>query len=281
MSKHRSKSAKRAAATAAREAKSSKALVKADTTLADKLIAQFRQIREKALSAAFDAQQELAEIAYRLNSECGLSQLKIARATECEQPWISKLLKWREGGYNGRPSIHTPEVVKTIPAGIATPDATVGMPSGPKLTLLSDNRIVATGNDVDTEASAEARKVAMGAEPVVTEQPVDEQPPVVTDELGERVEQPPTTTDEWGSQETVPAAVEPEPVNETEAEASARHLKEWWDDTEQLFKAGSDLEMAKADKQTAVMRFYDAYVPSYLKAKSASTAAHRPLSRVA
>jgi len=42
------------------------------------------------------------------------------------------------------------------------PDPNVGMPPGPKLALLPDNSIVkVTGNDVDTEASAEARKAAM------------------------------------------------------------------------------------------------------------------------
>ena len=42
------------------------------------------------------------------------------------------------------------------------PDPNVGMPPGPKLALLPDNSIVkVAGNDVDTEASAEARKAAM------------------------------------------------------------------------------------------------------------------------
>lgn len=155
---------------AKRKTKPAKAVMKAENPeLASKLIAQFKEIWSAAQTSAVKSTHELADIAYRLSDECGMSQLKIAMATGRSQPWISLLLKWREGGYEGTPSIHVPAPQKILPGNnpAVTPDPNTGMPPGNrKLALLEDGSVVRiTGNDVDTEASAEARKAAMGAEP--------------------------------------------------------------------------------------------------------------------
>ena len=97
-------------------------------------------------------------------NEFGLTQFKIGAAIGRTQQWVSAVLIWRSKGYPD--TAFGPQAkqarAKLLPVtGKIAPDPNVGMPPGPKLALMPDNTIVrVTGNDVDTEASAETRKAA-------------------------------------------------------------------------------------------------------------------------
>jgi len=182
-------SARRAAKTAKAEAKrkereEKKAIKESTEKLARTLVAQFRTISDEAQASALSSCRKLAEIAFRLQEECGFTQLRIALATDCQQPWISKLLSWRERDYEGTPSIHVPVAQKLFPGNNpAAPDPTVGMPKGPNLTLvlLPDNSVVEklatpvpAGNDTDASAAqAENAKHQGVTSPASKSTPVD------------------------------------------------------------------------------------------------------------
>lgn len=121
------------------------------------------RIVDEAEVSMVSSLREATEIAFQLQEECGLTQLKIAMGIGRSQGWISKLLSWRERGYEGTPSLHVPVAPKLLPGNNpAPPDPQVGMPDGPKLALLPDNTIKVVGNTGDPveEGKAMAEKMA-------------------------------------------------------------------------------------------------------------------------
>jgi hypothetical protein len=158
--------AKRAARAQAREEKEAetKALATTKATEIDKLLAQLKSVVDNACERFATDMHDAAELAFRLQDEFGLTQFKIGAAIGRSQQWVSIVLIWRLKGYPD--TAFGPQAkqarAKLLPVtGKVAPDPNLGMPPGPKLALLPDNTIVrATGNDVDTESSAETRKAA-------------------------------------------------------------------------------------------------------------------------
>ncbi len=140
------------------EAKRATALAKTEATkeLADKLVAQLKKIVDDAEASMVSSIREAAEVAFRLQAECGFTQLKIAVAIGRQQPWVSKILAWRERGYKGTPSIHAPDTPKLFPGNnpAAQPDPNVGMPRDGVQRTLPD--------DTPPDISADLRLATLG-----------------------------------------------------------------------------------------------------------------------
>jgi hypothetical protein len=168
--------AKKAEAKAKRAAKveeeaKAKALATTKATEVDKLLAQLKSLVDNACERFATDMHDAAELAFRLQDEFGLTQLKIGAAIRRSQQWVSGVLIWRSKGYPN--TAFGPQAkqarAKLLPVtGKVEPDPNIGMPPGPKLALLPDNTIARViGNDVDTKASTETRKaVASETQPL-------------------------------------------------------------------------------------------------------------------
>jgi hypothetical protein len=187
--------AKRAARTQAKAEKEAKAKALATTkaTEIDKLLAQLKSLVDNASERFETDMHDAAELAFRLQDEFALTQFKIGAAIGRTQQWVSAVLIWRSKGYPD--TAFGPQAkqarAKLLPVtGKVEADANVGMPPGPKLALMPDNTIVrVTGNDIDAEASAEARKaVASDTEPLdaaATAEPEPAPAPLTPEEISD------------------------------------------------------------------------------------------------
>jgi hypothetical protein len=185
-------------AKADKEAKS-KAVAVATAKEIDALVAELTKLVDEAEASMHSSMHKAAEKIFRLADTYGLTQLKIATLMGRSQPWVSGLLKWKADGYPATPfgpqankarAIRDERLLVTNnPAPPTEPGAEAGHPDlrvnegqrhsvGPKLALPPDKSVVpVTGNDVDTEASAEARKAAMTESAWSTEAPATAEPP--------------------------------------------------------------------------------------------------------
>jgi hypothetical protein len=187
----KTKRAARAQAKAEEEAKA-KALATTKATEIDKLLGQLKSLVDNACERFATDMRDAAELAFRLQ-EFGLTQFEIGAAIGRSQQWVSGVLIWRSKGYPD--TAFGPQAkqarAKLLPVtGKVEPDPNVGMPPGPKLALMPDNTIVrVTGNDIDTEASAEARKaVASDTEPLdaaATAEPEPAPAPLTPEEISD------------------------------------------------------------------------------------------------
>lgn len=180
--KAEAKRAARAQAKADKEAES-KAIAVAKAEEVDGLVAQLKALVDGACERFASDMHDAAELAFCLQDKYALTQFQIGARIGRSQQWVSGVLIWRSKGYPD--TAFGPQAKKArgklLPVtGKVEPDPQVGMPLGPTLALLPDNSIVKiTGNDVDTEASAEARKAAMteDSEPCPTEVPATAEAP--------------------------------------------------------------------------------------------------------
>jgi hypothetical protein len=180
--------AARAQAKADKEAKS-KAKAVATTEEADGLVAQLKMLVDNACERFATDMRDAAELVFRLQDEYGLTQLQIGARIDRSQQWVSGVLIWRSKGYPD--TAFGPQAkqarAKLLPVtGKTEPDPQVGMPPGPKLTLLPDNTITvadrSAGNAGDPVAEGkvmEAELEALATPPTSTSEPSDtaEAPP--------------------------------------------------------------------------------------------------------
>lgn len=172
----------KAQAKAEKEAKA-KALATTKATEIDKLLVQLKSLVDSACESFATSMHDAAEMAFRLQDEFGVSQFKIGAAIGRSQQWVSGILIWRSKGYPN--TAFGPQAkqarAKLLPVtGKVEPDPNVGMPPGPKLALMPDNTIVrVTGNDVDTQTSAEARRVVASEDAAATSTLEPEQAPAL------------------------------------------------------------------------------------------------------
>jgi hypothetical protein len=147
------------------EKRAARALAKTTKALAaeiDTLVADARKLADEADEAYGTTTRQVTEKLFRLTNYYGLTQLKVATLMHRSQPWVSKRLDWRANGYPATafgPQSKEKRAKAKLLVAPNNPDPNVGMPPGPKLALMPDDTIARiTGNDVDTEASAGARK---------------------------------------------------------------------------------------------------------------------------
>ena len=164
------KRAARAQAKAAKEAEAGakQALVASKVA---KLVAELKLLVDNACDHFASQMREAAERTSHLRDDFGLTQFEIGAAVGRSQAWVSMILRWKEAGFpdtafgpqskardarrlSGPDNPPPPEPPIEPEAEVGHPDLRVkeGQPHpvGPKL----------TGNDVDTEAPAEARNAA-------------------------------------------------------------------------------------------------------------------------
>ena len=153
----KSKSARQAAKTAKAEAKrvarakakaeketEAKAVADAEAEKIDGLVAQLKVLVDNACERFATDMRDAAELAFRLQDECGLTQFKIGAKIGRSQQWVSAVLIWRSNGYPD--TAFGPQAkqarAKLLPVtGSAEFDPQVGIPSGAKLTLLLTTRL--------------------------------------------------------------------------------------------------------------------------------------------
>lgn len=155
----------RAKAKADKEAKA-QALVTETNKEVDGLVTQLKSLVDKTEASMISSMREAAEMTFRLQDKYKLKQSQISDKIGRSQAWVSTILKWRAAGYpqtafgpqskaRDARRLSGPDNSE-LPAPPKAPDPQVGMPPGPTLNSV----VKVTGNDVDTEASAEARKAA-------------------------------------------------------------------------------------------------------------------------
>jgi hypothetical protein len=181
--KAEAKRAARAQAKADKEAKS-KAMAVAAAEEVDGLIADLKTLLDNACERLATDMRAAAELAFRLEDEYGLTQFKIGARIGRSQQWVSAVLIWRSNGYPD--TAFGPQArqarAKLLPVtGKTEPDPQVGMPPGPKLTLLPDNTTItvadrSAGNAGDPVAEGkvmEAKLEALATPPTSTSEPSD------------------------------------------------------------------------------------------------------------
>lgn len=197
----KSKSARRAAKTAKAEAKrlarakanadkeaELKAIADATAEKIEGLINQLKTLVDNACERFTTDMRDAAELAFRLQHECGLTQFKIGAKIGRSQQWVSGVLIWRSKGYPDTafgPKAKQARAKLSQVTGETEFDPQVGVPSGAKLTLLPDNTI--------TVADGGAGNIGEpGAEREVTKATSDalDAPAMSTSELSDTVEAP-------------------------------------------------------------------------------------------
>jgi hypothetical protein len=167
--KAEAKKTARARAKAEKEAKS-KAMAVATAEEVDGLVAQLKTLVDNACERFAADMHDAAELAFRLQDKCGLTQFQIGARIGRSQQWVSGVLIWRSKGYPD--TAFGPQAkqarAKLLPVtGKTEPDPQVGIPPGPKLMLLPDNTITvadsSTGNVGDPVAEGDVMKAKLDA----------------------------------------------------------------------------------------------------------------------
>jgi hypothetical protein len=177
--KAEAKRAARAQAKAVKEAEDEKkkALVGVKASEVAKLVAELKLLVDNACDHFASQMREAAELTSRLRDDFGLTQFKIGAAIGRSQAWVSMILKWKEAGYPQTafgPQSKARDVRRLsgpdnseLPAPPKAPDSQVGMPPGPKRTLLPNNMITvansSVGNAGDPVAEGEVMKAKLAA----------------------------------------------------------------------------------------------------------------------
>ena len=181
----KSSSAKQAARTAKAQAKrkaieekrAARALAKVEKTKAetvttetiDRLAGELKTLVDNAMSVMGSAMRDAAERAYTLQQTYHLSQSEIGMKIGRSQPWVSGLLAWRLAGYPATPFGPQSKEKRTakLLGAPNNPDPKIGMPDGPKLTLLSDDSIIVTADTdaAETETETETERLKAGQAP--------------------------------------------------------------------------------------------------------------------
>ena len=163
------KRAARARAKAEKEAKS-KAMAVATAEEVDGLVDQLKTLVDNACERFAADMHDAAELAFRLQDKCGLTQFQIGARIGRSQQWVSGVLIWRSKGYPD--TAFGPQAkqarAKLLPVtGKTEPDPQVGVPPSPKLMLLPDNTITvadnSTGNVGDPVAEGDVMKAKLDA----------------------------------------------------------------------------------------------------------------------